>query len=77
MSNHFGDLPRPYGQSSEPYTHHVMDEVFYAGESPPHVTKSPAVDMMEASQVPLPFDEDDDMVPAVDEVSILYNFVLL
>jgi len=54
-----------------------MDEVFYAGESPPHVTKSPAVDMMEASQVPLPFDEDDDMVPAVDEVSILYNFVLL
>jgi hypothetical protein len=72
MSSNCGDLPRPYGTSSEPYKHQAIDEVYYAGESPRHVNKS----MLEASQVPLPFDEDDDMVP-VDEVSILYNFTLL
>jgi hypothetical protein len=78
------DLPEPYGEApAGGFSHLCMDDedVFSLAASPPHsnedIVMSLDIDMSEASQAPLPYDEDDDMVPAGDEVKIPFIFSII
>ena len=69
-------LPEPYGKGPAggyPLSSFVAyDDVFPQPASPPHAFEDSFIDLSEASQVPLPYDDDnDDMVPG-DEVSISF-----
>jgi hypothetical protein len=73
MTSNCFDLPSPFGNapvdgSWEPLSY---EDVYPLAPSPPHSYEDsimvPVIDMSEAAETPLPYDEDDNTVPG-DEV---------